>query len=88
MTSTLELMKHGLKQKPAAQWCRELNVTDSALSKAKREGHLSPRFAAYFAIKTGADPFYWSTLAIAEAEKDSDLKRELMRTLERHKTKL
>lgn len=88
MHSTMELLKKGLKEKNAAQWCRELNVTESALSHAKRKGHLSPRFAAYFAIKTGADPFFWSTLAIAEAEEDSDLKRELLMELDRHKTKL
>ncbi|WP_382155117.1 hypothetical protein [Hydrogenophaga sp. ANAO-22] len=84
----MELLSKALDVKRAASWCRDLNVTEAALSNAKKKGHLSPKFAAHMAIETGADPIYWSALAVAEAEPEGPLKRQLLDRLNRQKTKL
>ncbi|MDO9315162.1 MAG: hypothetical protein Q7T97_11510 [Burkholderiaceae bacterium] len=88
MPHTIQLLEKALELKKAADWCRDLNVTESALSKAKKKGHISPRFAAHMAIETGADPIFWSALAVAEAEPDGPLKQRLMKSLDRQKTAL
>lgn len=81
MHNTKDLLEQALKKKKASEWCRELNVTPSSLSKAKRQGHVSPRFAAFFAIELGADPGYWAAIATAEAEPPGPLKDRLERSL-------
>lgn len=88
MPTTIDLLKKALEIKKASAWCRELNVTESALSKAKRQGHLSPRFAAFFAMEVGADPAFWAAVATAEAEPPGPLKERLERSLSGHNTAL
>ena len=86
MLSTIDLLGKALKVKSAAEWCRALNVTDSALSKLRKKGHLSPGFAAYMATEIGADPIYWTALAVAEAEPEGPAKERLAHYLKCHKT--
>lgn len=88
MTRTGELLEKALKKKTASEWGRIMNVTPSSISKAKRIGHVSPRFAAYFATELGADPAYWAAVATAEAEPPGPLRDRLEKSLARQKTVL
>lgn len=73
MNTTMDLFDKALSQKHAAAWARELNITRSAFSMAKKQGRLSPVLAGNFAIELGEDPEYWIAVAALEAEKDSEL---------------
>lgn len=88
MPTTIDLLQAALAKKNAAAWCRDLNVTESALSKAKRLGHLSPVFAMHMAIETGADAAFWTALAVAESLPDERMKKRAMKSLQRQKTVL
>lgn len=86
MPTTLDLLQRALEIKPAADWCRDLNVTPSALSKAKKQGHISPEFAMHIAIETGADAAFWTALAVAERLPEPGARKRAMKTLERHRS--
>lgn len=88
MPKTAELLEKALMKRTASEWCRILNVTPSALSKAKRQGHVSPRFAAFFALELGEDPGTWAAIATAEAEPPGPLRERLERSLSGHNTAL
>ncbi|MCY1382120.1 hypothetical protein D9M69_701040 [compost metagenome] len=86
MPHTIELLERALEVRKAAQWCRSLNITKGALSKAKERGRLSPTLAGAFAMEMGADPIYWTAVAAAEAEPPGPLRDKLEKTLERHRS--
>lgn len=86
MRTTAELLTVALRYKKAAAWCRELNVTEGALSHAKKKGRLSPSVAAFIATETGADPVLWAAIAAAEAEPPGPVRERLERALDRHIT--
>lgn len=88
MPRTIDLLQTALKKQRAASWCRQFNITEAAISTAKKRGRLSPTLAGVFAIELGADPIYWTAVAAAEAEPAGPLKERLEKQLERHKTLL
>ncbi len=77
MPKTMELLDKALEIKRAASWCREFNLTEAALSLARKRGRLSPTLAGNFAIKLGESPEQWIAIAALEAEPDSPLLDEL-----------
>lgn len=82
-TRSIDLLKRALALKKAAAWARELNVTETAISLAKKRGRLSPTMAGYFAIRLGEDPIKWAGVAALEAEPDSPLLLEVKQTAQR-----
>lgn len=86
MPHTLDLLREALTKKKAAAWCRDLNITEAAISTAKKRGRLSPTLAGNLAIEMGADPIFWAAVAAAEAEPPGPLRERLEKSLERHKT--
>lgn len=86
MRTTAELLTKALEFKKASMWCKDLNITEAALSKAKNRGHLSPTLAGVLAIEMGADAVYWTAIAAAEAEPRGALRERLERALERQIT--
>jgi hypothetical protein len=88
MPQTMELLRRALEMRKAAQWCRDLNITKGAISKAKDRGRLSPTLAGVFALEMGADPIYWTAVAAAEAEPEGPLRTRLEKTLESHRALL
>lgn len=88
MPHTIDLLNRALERKTAAAWCRSLNITKGAISKAKDRGRLSPTLAGVFAMEIGADPIYWAAVAAAEAEPAGPLRERLEQSLERQKTVL
>lgn len=83
MRTTAELLTKALDLKKAAAWCRELNLTEGALSHAKKKGRLSPSVAGFLAIEIGEDPILWAAIAATEAEPPGPLKERLAGLLER-----
>lgn len=86
MPHTIELLQRALEKQKAASWCRQFNITEAAISTAKKRGRLSPTLAGAFAIEMGADPVYWTAVAAAEAEPPGPLRDKLEKTLERHRS--
>lgn len=86
MPHTLELLSAALKKQKAAAWCRQLNITEAAMSTAKKRGRLSPTLAGNLALEMGADAVFWTAVAAAEAEPPGPLRERLERSLSRHKT--
>lgn len=83
ITNSLDLLHRALKIKRAASWARELGITESAISTARKRGRLSPTMAGYFAIRLGEDPIKWAGIAALEAEPDSPLLLEVKQTAKR-----
>lgn len=77
MPKTMELLDKALQVQRAAQWSRELNLTESAIAHARKRGRLSPTLAGHFAIKLGENPEQWIAIAALEAEPESPLLDEL-----------
>lgn len=73
MQSTMDLYAKALEKQRAAAWARDMNITPSALSIAKRQRRLSPVLAGNIAMKLGEDPEHWIAVAALEAEPDSEL---------------
>jgi len=73
MPNTMQLLDQALQKQRASAWARELNLTESALSIAKKRGRLSPVLAGNLAIKLGENPEHWIAVAALEAEPDSEL---------------
>lgn len=88
MHHTLDLLSAALRKQNAASWCRKLNITEAAISTAKKRGRLSPTLAGNFAIEIGADPIFWTAVAAAEAEPAGPLRDRLEKSLARQKTVL
>lgn len=79
MTHTMELFEKALLKKKAAAWARDLNLTPSAFSQAKKQGRLSPVLAGNIAIELGEDPVEWVAVAALEAERDTEQLARLMK---------
>jgi hypothetical protein len=88
MPHTIDLLERALKKQKAATWCRQFNITEAAISTAKKRGRLSPTLAGVFAMEMGADPIYWTAVAAAEAEPEGPLRSRLEKSLESHKANL
>jgi len=73
MNKTTELLKKALEIKKAAEWCRQMNISEAALSLARKRGRLSPTLAGQFALALGEDPIRWTAIAAIEAEPESPL---------------
>lgn len=73
MLRSIELLDRALAQKSAAQWSRDLYLTEAALSMARRRGRLSPTLAGNLALRLGLDAARWIAIAALEAEPDSTL---------------
>ncbi len=83
MPSTMVLLERALAVKRAAVWARELNLTDSALTQAKKRGRLSPTLAGTLAEQLHEDALKWTAVAAIEAEPATPLRDTLLRTLEK-----
>lgn len=86
MPHTIDLLNKALETKKAAAWCRDLNITKGAISKAKDRGRLSPTLAGVLAMEMGADPIFWTAVAAAEAEPPGPLRERLEQSLSGHNT--
>ena len=77
----MELFKKALDVQKAAAWARELNVTPSAFSMAKKQKRLSPVIAGNIAMKLGENPEHWIAIAALEAEPDGELLARLRKKI-------
>ncbi len=78
MANTMDLLGQALQKQRAAAWARELNLTESALTQAKKRGRLSPVLAGSIAMKLGENPEHWIAVAALEAEPESELLTRLL----------
>jgi len=83
MPSTMSLLEKALTVKRAAAWARELNLTESAFSKARERGRLSPTLASVIALELGEDAQRWGYVAALEAEPESPLRTRLIKALDK-----
>ena len=81
MPNTMQLLDQALQKQRASAWARELNLTESAFSIAKKRGRLSPVLAGNLAIKLGENPEHWIAIAALEAEPNSELLAQLLASL-------
>lgn len=81
MPTTMTLLKKALETHRAAHWARTFNLTDSALTQAKKRGRLSPILAGKFAHELGEDETQWIAIAGLEAEPPSRERDELLARL-------
>jgi hypothetical protein len=82
MPTTMQLLDRALATDPsAAEWCRKLGVSRTAIAVAKTRGRLSPTLAGGIATQLGEDPKEWITVAALEAEPDTPAKRQLMKRI-------
>lgn len=82
MPTTMALLEKALRVKRAAAWAKELNLTDSALTQAKKRGRLSPTLAGTLAEQLHEDAVKWTAVAAIEAEPDTPLRERLLKNLE------
>lgn len=78
MPNTMDLLTQALQKQRAAAWTKELNLSDSALTQAKKRGRLSPVLAGHIAMKLGENPEHWIAVAALEAEPESELLTRLL----------
>ncbi|REM69247.1 hypothetical protein DSI38_01760, partial [Mycobacterium tuberculosis] len=81
MQTTMQLFERALSHHKQAEWARLLNLTEAALSQAKKRGRLSPTMAGSIATQLGENPTQWIAIAAIEAEPDSPAKKALVRAL-------
>lgn len=81
MPTTMNLLNKALEKQRAAAWARAFNITEGALSLAKRRGRLSPILAGKIAHELGENEQQWIALAGLEAEPASEERDELMTRL-------
>ena len=81
MPTTMTLLRRALEAHKAAHWAREFNLTDSALTQAKKRGRLSPLLAGKFAHELGEDEKQWIAIAGLEAEPPSPERDEMLARL-------
>jgi hypothetical protein len=79
----MELLNKALTVKKQAEWAKTLNITDSAFSKAKERGRLSPTLAGALASHMEEDSAKWIAIAAIEAEPDTPLRDRLLKTVRR-----
>lgn len=82
MPATLQLLEKALHIKRAAAWARDLNITESAFTNARKRGRLSPTLAGTLAEKMHEDAVKWTAVAAIEAEPDTPLRAHLLKSLE------
>lgn len=83
MQTTMNLLDRALLIQKAAAWARDLNVSEAAMSLARKRGRLSPTLAGSLAEKLHEDAIRWTAIAAVEAEPDSPLKTTLMKKFEK-----
>ena len=71
MPTTMELLTRALQKQRAAAWARAFNITESALTQAKKRKRLSPTLAGKLAHELGEDETKWIAVAGLEAEPQS-----------------
>ena len=79
MPTTMDLLKAALEKRKAAHWCKDLHLDPTALTQAKKRGHLSPAIAASIAMMLGADPMKWAAISGIEADTNKNLRDSLMK---------
>lgn len=82
MQTTMNLLEKALKVQRAAAWARDLNITEGAISVARKRGRLSPTLAGTLAEKLHEDAIQWTAVAAMEAEPESPLKMALAKRLQ------
>lgn len=80
MQTTMNLLDKAIRIQRAAAWARDLNITEGAISVAKKRGRLSPTLAGNLAMKLGESPEKWICIAAMEAEPESTLLETLKAT--------
>ena len=83
MPTTMTLLDRALELQRAAAWARVLNISEAAMSLARKRGRLSPTLAGNLAIRLGENPEHWIAVAAMEAEPESQLKNTLMGSFNR-----
>jgi len=78
MPNTMDLLSQALQKQRAAAWAKELNLSSSAITQARKRGRLSPVLAGHFAMKLGENPEHWIAVAALEAEPESELLTRLL----------
>lgn len=81
MPTTMQLLDRALSVKTQARWADSLELSDAALSQAKKRGRLSPTVAGSIAAELGDNPEHWIAIAALEAEPPSPARTTLMRKL-------
>ncbi len=81
MDHSLTLLDRALEMQRASVWAREFNLTDSALSQARRRGSLSPSIAGRFAERLGENVEHWIAVAAIEAEPDPTVRTSLLKRI-------
>lgn len=81
MPNTMALLERALRIKRAAVWARELNLTDSALTQARKRGRLSPTLAGSLAEQLHENAAKWTALAALEAEPDTPLRQRVLKNI-------
>ncbi|WP_288921288.1 hypothetical protein [uncultured Ottowia sp.] len=81
MRTTAQLLEHALKTRPAQFWCDRYYLNKSALSIAKKRGHLSPVLAGNLAYDLGEDVTKWMAIAATETERDTPMSERLRELL-------
>ena len=76
----MTLLDRALKLQRAAAWARVLNISEAAMSLARKRGRLSPTLAGHLAVALHENPQQWIAIAAMEAEPDSALKNSLLRS--------
>lgn len=82
MQTTMNLLDKALSVQRAAAWARELNISEAAMSVAKKRGRLSPTLAGSLAEKLHEDAIQWTAVAAMEAEPESPAKQALLKRLQ------
>lgn len=85
MQTTMHLLDKALSVQRAAAWARDLNISEAAMSVAKKRGRLSPTLAGTLAEKLHEDATRWTALAAVEAEPESPMKTKLLKTLSKQR---
>ena len=81
MRTTAQLLEHALKTRPAQFWCDRYYLNKSALSIAKKRGHLSPVLAGNLAYDLGEDVTKWMAIAATETERETPMSERLRELL-------
>lgn len=83
MPTTMALLQKALSVKRARAWAHDLNISEAAISTAKKRGRLSPTLAGTLAEQLHEDPAKWISVAAIEAEPDTPLRQRLLKSLDK-----
>lgn len=70
MPQTIDLLNKVLELKTAFEWARRFNIVPSAITNARRAGHVSPALTGNFAIELGEDAERWMLAAQLESKQE------------------